>query len=190
MLNLRFALATLGVAVALATPTTASTVVFGVVHEGGIAPAASAPSPDITLGDFNATAGDPLLTVVGDVSIWGGVAHSKKSKYTDAWAMDFGTDVYNGTFNWQNTRKNPFDGILKVGAATFDLGDSGSIKLSGLTGVIQFEVDPRAGIYKPSPREVATWDLQLSQVPLPAGGWLMLSGLAGLGALRRLKPRN
>jgi hypothetical protein len=53
--------------------------------------------------------------------------------------------------------------------------------------VVSFVVDPRAGIYAPSPDEVATWDLQLTAVPLPAGGWLLLSGLAGLCALRRRK---
>jgi len=162
----------------------AATVVSGVIYEGGVALAPGTPRPDRVLGDFDATIGDPLLLVAGDVEIYGGVAHRTTTLYRDAWTMDFGNTVFDGSFNWQNVRRNPFDGELRVGGVTHVLGDHGSIALSGLTGVVTFVVDPIAGIYGPSPDEVARWDLQLSAVPLPAGAWLLLAGLGGLGALR------
>lgn len=188
----RFSTAFFGLAAALSLSAAAqaATVVSGVIYEGGVAPAADAPDPDRILGDFNATPGNPELIVVGDVSIWGGVAHSRNSRYTDAWAMDFGDATYSGTFSWQNIEKNPFDGIFYVNGTEYELDNDGTIWLSDLTGYVQFEVDPREGIYGPKPRERATWDLQLTEVPLPAGAWLMLTGLVGLGALKRRSAKS
>lgn len=183
-------IAGLALCFATAGPLSAATLVSGVVYEGGVAPASHAPAPDLRLGDFDATPGNPLLVVAGDVSLWGGVAHRRASRYTDAWAMDFGTGAFEATFNWQNTRSNPFDGLLRVGDARYALGNGGTLHLGTLSGLVQFEVDPRVGIFGPDPDEVATWDLQVTAVPLPAGGWLMLTGLAGLGLMRRRKMRR
>lgn len=180
-------LACLAASVSFSTAVQAATEVIGVIYEGGVGPSALAPEADRVLGDFNATPGNPELIVIGDVSIWGGVAHSRNSRYTDAWAMDFGADSYSGTFNWQNVEQNPFDGELIVNGVVTKLGDSGTVSLTGLSGYVTFEVDPRKGIYGPSPREAATWDLHLVAMPLPAGAWLMLSGIAGLGLMRRRK---
>lgn len=184
------ALASLAAAIALSSAVQAATMVSGVIYEGGVKPATHAPDPDRVLGDFNATPGNPELKVMGDVSIWGGVAHSRNSRYTDAWAMDFGTETYGGTFSWQNTQKNPFDGIFYVNGKEYELDDAGSFRLGQLTGYVQFEVDPRKGLYSPSPREQATWDLQLTQMPLPAGAWLILTGLAGLGFVKHRKTKS
>ncbi len=180
----------IAVSLTLCTAAQAATVVSGVIYEGGVGPAKHAPKADKRLGDFDAKPENDFLIVVDDISIWGGVAHSRKSRYTDAWTMDFGTKTYKGVFNWQNVEKNRFDGALIIDGETTMLEGSGSVSLTGLTGVVVFEVDPRVGKYGPKPREAATWDLQLVTAPLPAGAWLMLAGLAGLGWMRRAKARG
>ena len=62
--------------------------------------------------------------------------------------------------------------------------DTGSFTLNGLTGVVGFELDAVAGIFGVNPDEVATWDFELTKVPLPAGGVLLLSAIGGLGMIR------
>jgi hypothetical protein len=199
-------------ALVLAAPGTAATInnASGNYIEGGVSPAAGAPvvTNDRKLGDFGPRLDDPLFKVVGDIAIWGGVAHRTTSRYYDNWSMDFGVAFYEGRFNWAKTSKG-FDGRLIIGTETdvqailngdpgaldggttaqvvalSALDGEGSVALSGLTGKLTFVIDPIFGDLPNAPDEVATWDIQLSQVPLPAGAVLMLSGLAGLGLLRR-----
>lgn len=181
----------LAVASAVALPASAATFdnVKGVVIEGGVAPAPSAPPPGLEIGDFNSAPGNPLLNVIGDTQIYGGVAHRFPGEYTDAWAMDFGTNVYELVFNWVKTSTD-FDGQIVVNGVSTELSDSGSINLGRYTGLVTFDVDPIYGLFSPTrsnlrSHEVATWDLQVAAVPLPAGLVLMLSGLAGFGVMRR-----
>ena len=160
--------------------------VSGVVHEGGVAPAAGSPAADIKLGDFNSSIDDPILEIVGDTSFYGGVAHLTKTKYFDSWSMDFGAQSYAATFKWQKTSAD-FDGRLVVGGVQYDLGGAGSISLGTLSGLVTFNLDPLFGDFGPNPDEVATWDLQVNEVPLPAGMVLMLTGIAGIAGVRKLK---
>ena len=172
----------------------AATVVSGDVCEGGVKPANSSPCPTSqNLGDFNSDPNNPTLVLSGDTHIWGGVAHREKGKYKDNWAVDFGTSTFAGVFNWQAVTTN-FDGELTVGGTTYsfstaDLGTptGGSIDLGPLSGQMIFILDATAGNFSHDPDEVATWDMQLSQVPLPAGLPLMLAGMGGLALLRRRK---
>lgn len=173
-------------AIFISAPVSAATLnnISGVVYEGGVAPAKTAPPADIKIGDFNSNVSDPTLQIVGDTSIYGGVAHRTSTKYFDNWTMDFGTNTYAGVFNWQNTSAN-FDGRLIVGGVEYLLGSSGSISIGTVSGLVTFVLDPIYGNFGPNPDEVATWDLQMTSVPLPAGIWLLLSGIAGFGAIRR-----
>lgn len=163
--------------------------VSGNVCEGGVAPAAGAPCPaDFDLGDFNSDVTNPTLELVGDTHIWGGVAHRSETTFFDNWTIDFGSAVYAGTFNYQATSED-FDAVLTVGGTDFDFSTppaSGSVNLGNLTGVVEFVLNPIAGDFDFTPNEVATWDLELSQVPLPASALLLIAGLGGLGAMRRI----
>ncbi|MDW3221769.1 MAG: VPLPA-CTERM sorting domain-containing protein [Paracoccaceae bacterium] len=193
MLKSAFPAICLTIAAAIASPSSAATFnnVKGVVIEGGVAPAASAPPPGLKIGDFNSAPGNPLLNVVGDTQIYGGVAHRFPGEYTDAWAMDFGTNVYDIVFNWVKKSRD-FDGQILVNGVSTELSESGSLSLGRYTGLVTFDVDPIYGLFSPTrsngrSHEVATWDLQVSTVPLPAGVVLMLSVLAGFGIMRRRK---
>ena len=100
--------------------------------------------------------------------------------------MDFGAQSYAATFKWQKTSAD-FDGRLVVGGVQYDLGGAGSISLGTLSGLVTFNLDPLFGDFGPNPDEVATWDLQVNEVPLPAGMVLMLTGIAGIAGVRKLK---
>ena len=172
--------------------------VSGTVCEGGVAPAgASGCNTGLALGDFNSDVANPTLNIVGDTRVWGGIAHRTTTQYQDNWTMNFGSDVYAATFNWQTVFANAsglFDADLTVGGvlyqfSTADAGSAlgGSFSLGNLTGAVTFVFDSVAGNFGVNPDEVATWDLEVSQVPLPAAGFLLIAGLGGLGALRRKK---
>lgn len=165
--------------------------VSGVAHEAGgpgVNPAAPAASPGQSFGDFSNAVGSPVLELTGDLALYGGVTHNGGggNKWRDGWTMDFGTSTYNVVFNWQPTT-DAFDGELVVGATTYILGMTGlTIDLGPLSGVVSFLVDPIAGSIL-SEKESAHWDVQATAVPLPAGGVLLLGGLAGLAFFRKRK---
>ena len=195
------------------TTSNAATVVSGNVCEGGAPIASGSPcnpgSGDFDLGDFNTAIGNPTLELVGDTHIFGGVVHAKDSetKYFDNWTIDFGTDVYSAVFNYEIT-KAPFDARIVVGGTmtgnktvnvgsgtqyTFSgaLGDTDTIELGNLTGSVAFIIDPIFSLSDPAitTSEVMTWDMKLTQVPLPAGGVLLLTALGALGVARRRQSR-
>lgn len=182
--------------IALASAASATTImnVSGTVVEGGVpvsgvlgAPA----SPDFSLGDFNTTATDPTLEIVGDTTIFGAVAHRITNReYVDAWAMDFGSMTYEALFSWVVTSSD-FDGqVTADGTQVLSLDNTGGLNesLGTFTGLVEFNVDPIFGQLTGNPDEVAQWRLELvkvAPVPLPAGGALMLAGLAGFAAMKR-----
>jgi hypothetical protein len=169
--------------------------VSGNVCEGGVKPADASGCPTaLNLGDFNSNVVDPTLEIVGDTRIWGGVAHrnTNQNKYEDNFTLDLGTASYVATFNWQAVSAN-FDGEIVVGGTSYSFTtppSTGSIDLGVLTGNgITFIINPIAGVFPDSPDEVGTWDLQLSQFPLPAGAVLLLTALGGMGVARGAKRK-
>ena len=181
--------------------------VQGVAWEGGpslgSAPAVSAGQD---FGDFGTRVGSPILEVTHDLELYGAVRvrSGHPTSYRDGWTFDFGTGIYDGIFNWADSgagRRSFFDGQLLVNGVQYLLGNSGSYTLSGLTGEVTFLVDPifnhlrRIQTGTSSQRrardEVATWNVQLTQieapapVPLPAGAVLLLGALGGLAVMRR-----
>ena len=195
-LLLSIATAALGLTVASTAGATTHSNVSGQVCEGGVPPAAaSLCNAGLVLGDFNSAVADPTLEIVGDTRIWGGVAHRTTTTYQDNWTMDFGSDVYKGVFSWQPVSEL-FDASLTVGGGlpyiitttVNALGDSFSI--GNLTGLVTFSLDATYGPLSHNPDQVATWDLQVSQVPIPAGGLLLLTAMGGLGFARRRKQKS
>ena len=71
------------------------------------------------------------------------------------------------------------------------LGDTDTIELGNLTGSVAFIIDPIFSLSDPAitTSEVMTWDMKLTQVPLPAGGVLLLTALGALGVARRRQSR-
>lgn len=174
-------------AMTLGAPVMASTIYSGTINEsqGNNPDGAGA---EFTLSDFNTSVGDPTLTIGGDTTIFGYVAHqaNSTSNWLDGWSMDFGSETYAGVFNWDRV-SDVFEGTLTVGSTVYTIDDvaGGTIDLGDLTGLVSFSLDPVAGTHTGGER--ATWDLSVSvsAVPLPAGAFLMLSGLAGFAAMRR-----
>jgi hypothetical protein len=172
--------------------------VSGNVCEGGVRPAPGVCNPgggDLTIGDFDSNITDPTLNIVGDTHIFGGVAHRDTglARFQDNFTLNLGAKTYAATFNWQAVSAN-FDGEIVVGGTAYSFTtppSSGSITIGNLTGDnIAFIIDPIAGIFPDTPDEVGTWDLELSQVPLPASALLLIAGVGGLGALRRFGRKS
>ena len=169
--------------------------VSGNVCEGGVPPAVGAPCPSaFDLGDFNTTADDPTLQIIGDTRIWGGVANrnADAGKYFDNFKLDLGAHTYTLTFNYQfksGGDDGVTDGRIVIGGVTYEweTPPDGSISAGSWSGMQFVSIDPIFGDQPDSPDEVITWDLEISRVPLPAAGWMLIAGLGGLGAMRRFR---
>ncbi|WP_222869619.1 hypothetical protein ROLI_011000 [Roseobacter fucihabitans] len=186
----------LGITVALVLPAAATTIgnVAGVYDESAKA-RSNGPITATQLRDFDETGGDPLLEIVGNTHIFGFVAHRANfsgSRFTDKWAMDFGTDTYNVVFRWDAFANYnvpvEFDGRFGMNNVYTDLGTNGVLKLGNLTGLVSFDLDPIHGNFRSTKDERAVWDIKaekVSAIPLPAGAVLLMTGLAGLAFARR-----
>ncbi len=161
-------------AASAATMTSGATnAISGNICEGGVPPIDGACPADHNLGDFGTNFNKVKISLDGDATIWGGVAHRDNSsssalRFVDNWTMNLGSKVFKVTFNWQvkYARTNPnFDGQIVVGdtlsgntivgGSSYDfttgpkdnpVRTSGSIDLGELTGDgLFFSVDPIFG---------------------------------------------
>ena len=166
--------------------------VSGLVCEGGVSPANTSGCPGgVVIGDFDSVIDDPTLEIVGDTHIFGGIAHRTGSQFSDNWTMDFGASSYEGTFNWQAVSEL-FDGTLTVGGVAYEITTGplgaivdGTFSVGTLSGIVEFVFDSTTGALPFDPDQVATWDLEVAQVPLPAGAVLLLTAMGALGVSRR-----
>lgn len=164
-----------------------------VVCEGGgpgIGPIAVA--CDVEAGDFGPNPENHAFDIAGHTQVFGSIRdqEGRNGKFQDAWKFTY-DKAYNVTFSWENVRfedvndKN-FRGTLFLnGDDVQDVSQSGSITFWNRTGMDSFVLD--AATPDALKEENLRWTVEVSAVPLPAAGWLLLAGVGGLAAMKRKK---
>ncbi|MEM8580967.1 MAG: VPLPA-CTERM sorting domain-containing protein [Pseudomonadota bacterium] len=162
-----------------------------VVCEGGgpgTNPEAGGFTCDATFNDFGPNPASNVFDITGHTLVFGGITQLNDSLYQDAWTFNF-DGLYNVEFSWVSTPDpNSFQGTFSVDGDTtgFGPGDSTLTYFNQGPGAVSFVIDA-AGLGEA--RQNAYWKVEVSAVPLPAAGWLLLAGVGGLAAMKR-KKRN
>lgn len=133
-----------------------------------------------SVGDFSnyLNAPNPSLTVSDDVTIYGGVI----VPYMDSWRMNFGSSFYDIAFGFKPGTSNFVGELFVNGSKVRDLvGNLGDalvlFDLGRYTGSVDFAINAVSGD--------AHWEMDVTSVPLPATGLLLLGALGGLGLASR-----
>lgn len=174
---------------ACCTTIASATTVSGTVEEGGPANDYNGLEANFSFGDFSDSVANPVLTVGGDLVLWGSVYNQNGTRFKDGWTMDFGSSVWNVSLDFQ-VLDGPVDILVQVqGLDPFAIvapeGAAGSTPSAKFTGVVTFLIDPTFG--SENPEETITYQLNVAQVPLPAGLILLLTGLGGFVLTRSRK---
>ncbi|MEM9394486.1 MAG: VPLPA-CTERM sorting domain-containing protein [Pseudomonadota bacterium] len=144
--------------------------------------------------DFNATG--PTVDIVGHTLVFGSITDQPGTNglYQDGWTFEYLGDPseYNVTFRWVDVgtgNNGNFDGSLLLNDVdVLDVnGGSGEFTFWARSGMDSFVLD--AADPDGTSRENLRWSVEVSPVPLPAAGWLLLAGVGGLAAMKR-KKRN
>ena len=166
-----------------------SAAVFSILMESGASAATvicegGGPGPDNgdtactgILGDFSNSTADPVFILDSDTEFRGGIA----ATYADGWTLNLGATTYTVTISAVTVGSQPFTGDFTIGGQTVSVDGSGTtVSLVGLfTGIQEVLLDATAGR--------ASWQVNLTAVPLPASGLMLLATLGAAGYASRRK---
>ena len=136
-----------------------------------------------------------LVSVIGDADLYdqshsGGTYNTSLLEYS----TNAGTDYNSGTVNVAGTSLDGYDTgdlVLNFDAVVGDtykvfLGlDVGSTSDGGAQSIADFSHTLAASITPSDGEEIVHWDVQPSNVPVPAGSLLLAPGLVAIAAIRR-----
>lgn len=132
-----------------------------------------------TLGDFSNATGTPSFDLSGDTEFRGGVA----ATFADGWTVNLGSADYKISVSVTTVGNTDFDGVFTIGGqggSTFNVGPNTTVTLAGLfSGSRTLLLDADAG--------QARWEVNLTAVPLPASGLMLLAALGAAGFASRRK---
>ncbi|MEE4187848.1 MAG: VPLPA-CTERM sorting domain-containing protein [Roseobacter sp.] len=159
--------------------------VFGVVHEGGAPLQSDRPLAGLIIGDTGNNPANVILNIAGPTQVYGGVARRDNRRWGDSFRLVL-DQSYRVTLDYagQSTR---FDGRTSFGDNSQIFNGTGSIVFGNFAaGTYDFFMDPRLPFSTTQrDREVGTYTLDVTPVPLPAGVLLMMTGLGGLAFMHR-----